>query len=130
MAERVRITSSRRGATRPTDRSLGHELREQTGLGDVYLRGLMSAQLRLSATVLAVGALLLVGLPLVFALVPATRDITLAGIPLPWLVLGVAVYPAALVTARFYVRASERIERELRDVSAQPDPPGAGGGGP
>lgn len=130
MADRVRITSSRRGATRPSDRSLGRELREQTGLGDVYLRGLMSAQLRLSATVLAVGAVLLGGLPLVFALVPATQGITLGGIPLPWLILGVAVYPAALVTARFYVRASERIERELREVSPESDGPAPDGGRP
>jgi hypothetical protein len=123
MADRVRITSSRRGASRPSDRSVGRELREETGLGEVYLRGLMSAQLRLSATVLAVGAVLLGGLPLVFALAPSTRDVAIAGIPLAWVVLGVAVYPAALVTARFYVRASERIEREFHDVSEPPDPP-------
>ena len=121
MADRVRITSSRRGATRPSDRSLGRELREETGLGEVYLRRLMAAQLRLSATVLAVGTVLLGGLPLVFALVPATREVGVAGIPLPWIALGVAVYPAALLTARFYVRSSERIEREFGEVSTRPD---------
>ena len=121
MADRVRITSSRRAGTRQPPRSMGRELQEETGVGEVYLRGLMAAQLRLSVTVLAVGVVLLGGLPLVFALVPVTRSVSLVGIPLPWLLLGLAVYPAALVAARFYVHQSERLERQFTDVASGPD---------
>lgn len=117
MPDRVRITSSRRTATRQAPRSMSRELREETGVGEVYLRGLMAAQLRLSLTVLLAGGILLGGLPLLFALLPATRTVSVAGIPLPWLVLGVAVYPAALLASRFYVRQSERIERQFREVA-------------
>lgn len=123
MAERVRITSSRSGPAPDSTPSPGRELREQTGLGEVYLRGLMSAQLRLSATVLLVGAVLLGGLPLVFALLPDTASVEIGGAPLPWLILGIGVYPAAVLTARFYVRASERIERQFSEV-VQPPPVG------
>ena len=34
----------------------------------------------------------------------------------PWLVLGVLVYPIAILVARYYVRQSERIEREFSQV--------------
>jgi hypothetical protein len=113
---RVRVTSSRRGAASPRREQLASDLSEQTGLGEVYLRRLMAAQLRLSITVLAIGALGLGGLPLLFLFVPTTRDLTVFGIGFPWLALGVAVYPSAVLAARYYVRHAERIEAEFREV--------------
>ncbi len=113
---RVRVTSSRRGAPVRAARPVALELDEQTVLGDVYLEGLMRAQLRLALGTLALGAVGLGGLPVLFLLVPATRTLAVAGVPLPWLVLGVLVYPAALAVARSYVRASERIEAQFTDV--------------
>jgi len=111
---RVRVTSSRRDAPLRGDvRPLTREIDEQSNLGEVYMSGLMSAQLRLAGMVLAFGAVGLGGLPLLFLLVPATRTLEIGRIPLPWLVLGVVVYPVALVVARFYVRQSERIEAEF-----------------
>ena len=53
---RVRVTSSRRTAVTAVlaqSRRLASDLDEQTELGDVYLEGLMRAQLRLALTVLA-----------------------------------------------------------------------------
>ena len=111
---RVRVTSSRRDAPLRGDvRPLTREIDEQSNLGEVYMSGLMSAQLRLAGMVLAFGAVGLGGLPLLFLLVPATRTLEIGRIPLPWLVLGVVVYPVALVVARYYVRQSERIEAEF-----------------
>jgi hypothetical protein len=113
----VRVTSSRRGAaTRRDLRPLTRDLDEQTDLGEVYMAGLMSAQLRLASRVLVFGALGLGGLPLLFLLVPDTRTLEVVGLPFPWLVLGVLVYPVALLVARYYVRQSERIEREFSQV--------------
>jgi len=110
----VRVTSSRRDAPLRGDvRPLTREIDEQSNLGEVYMSGLMSAQLRLAGMVLAFGAVGLGGLPLLFLLVPATRTLEIGRIPLPWLVLGVVVYPVALVVARYYVRQSERIEAEF-----------------
>jgi hypothetical protein len=114
---RVRVTSSRHGAaTRRDPRPLTRDLDEQTDLGEVYMAGLMAAQLRLAVQVLVFGAVGLGGLPLLFLLVPATRTMTVAGIPFPWLVLGVLVYPVAVLVANFHVRRSERIEREFSQV--------------
>lgn len=111
---RVRVTSSRRDApTRSTPRPLTRDLDEQSTLGEVYMSGLMAAQLRLALQVLAFGAVGLGGLPLLFLLVPATRALSFGGIPLAWLVLALVVYPVALVVARYYVRASERVEAQF-----------------
>ena len=117
---RVRVTSSRRDATTRRDfRPLTREIDEQTDLGEVYMAGLMSAQLRLALRVLVFGAVGLGGLPLLFLLVPDTRTLGIGSLPFPWLVLGVLVYPVALLVARYYVRQSERIEREFSQVVAR-----------
>ncbi|SDP67579.1 hypothetical protein SAMN04489867_3416 [Pedococcus dokdonensis] len=114
---RVRVTSTRRDApTRRDLRPLTRDIDEQSTLGEVYMSGLMSAQLRLALRVLAFGAVGLGGLPLLFLLVPATRTMEVGRFPLPWIVLAVVVYPVALIVARFYVRASERIEAEFSSV--------------
>ncbi|PKW26520.1 hypothetical protein [Phycicoccus duodecadis] len=118
--ERVRVTSSRRGAVTPGSRRPAHDLDEQTELGDVYLVGLMRAQLRLSLAVLALTVVALVALPVVLSLMPATQGTTVLGIPFPWLALGVAVYPAAWVLARWYAGQSERLEADFTEVVEQP----------
>ncbi|KGN38092.1 DUF485 domain-containing protein [Knoellia subterranea] len=97
-------------------RALATDIDEQTRLGDVYIDGLRRAQLRLALTVLGLMALALGGFPVLLALVPSTRTMTLAGIPLPWLVLGILVYPAAWLLARGYVRQAERNEAEFSDI--------------
>ncbi|WP_406829396.1 hypothetical protein ABEG17_10360 [Pedococcus sp. KACC 23699] len=121
--QRVRVTSTRRDATTRRDqRPLTREIDEQSNLGEVFVAGLMSAQLRLAAMVLGFGALGLGGLPLLFLLIPATRSLEIGPIPLPWLILGIVVYPVALVVARYYVRQSERIEAEFSAVIARREP--------
>lgn len=97
-------------------RPVARDLDEQTELGDVYLDGLMRAQLRLSTAVVALTIAGLVGLPVVLTVVPATQSITVAGLPFPWLALGVAVYPAAWFLAWWYTRQAERIEADFADV--------------
>jgi len=120
---RVRVTSSRRSAVTGGSRPLATDLDEQTELGDVYLAGLMRAQLRLSLSVLGVLVLSVAGFSVLLIAVPAARTTVLFGLPLPWLVLGVAVYPATWLTARTYVRQAERIEAEFADVvSPRSDP--------
>jgi hypothetical protein len=117
---RVRITSPRREARRQAARRPAtQELEEQTGLGEVYLSALLRAQLRLSLAILLGIGVIVLGLPALFLLVPATRDIHIGSIPLPWLAIGVLIYPVVVVAARIYVRQSERIEREFTDLMAQ-----------
>lgn len=111
---RVVVTGPRRravhSATRP---AIARDINEQTRLGEVYIRSLMRAQLRLAIMVGATFGLLLGGLPLLFAVVPQTRDVRVFGLPLPWLLLGFLVYPMLVAGAWFYVRHAERNEREF-----------------
>lgn len=115
-SERVRVTADRRTAARHTARAVAEELSDQTALGDIYVRGLMRAQLRLAASLLLLTLVLLGSLPIFFAIVPQTREVHIGPFPLPWLTLGVLVYPATVALARYYVRASERLEAAFIDV--------------
>ncbi len=101
-------------------RPISRDLDEQTELGDVYLAGLMRAQLRLSVAVLALTVVGLAALPITLILVPATRTLTVVGVPFAWLVLGIAVYPAAWFLARWYTRQAERIEQDFAEVVDAP----------
>ena len=111
---RVRITSPRRGAARsgPT-RPVTTEIDEQTGLGEVYMAALMRAQLRLSVSVLLAVAAGLGLLPLLFLAAPATRELHVWLVPLPWVILGVLVYPVVMLAAYYYVWHAEAIERDF-----------------
>ncbi len=113
---RVRVSSSRRGAAPARSLPVSSDLDEQTELGDVYLDGLMREQLRLSLAVLALTVIALGTLPVLVALVPATRTVAVLGVGLPWVVLGAGVYPVAWVLARWYTRQAERIEGDFTEV--------------
>ena len=95
------------------------EIDEQTRLGELYMATLIRAQWRLSMSVLGSAAMMIGGLPLLFLFVPATRTLKIGPIPLPWLILGVLIYPAVWVAGRYYVRQSEQIEREFTELVAR-----------
>lgn len=99
----------------PRERTL-RELREETEIGEVLLRSLTRAQLILALRVFAVFGSLLLGLPALFASHPALARYELAGIPLPWLILGAAVYPLLVLMGILYVRQAERHEREFVEI--------------
>lgn len=118
--KRVRVTSPRmgarrRGPVRPTTAEIG----EQTRLGELYMATLVRAQWRLSMSVLASATVMIGGLPLLFHFVPATRTLHLGPVPLPWLILGVLIYPAVWFAGRYYVRQSEQIERAFTELVAR-----------
>jgi hypothetical protein len=113
---RVRVTSPRTVARRPRPTEVGRQIDDQTGLGEVYMRSLIRTQLRLAAGVLGLVLAPLAALPLVFVAAPAVRETTLLGLPLPWMVLAVLVYPSAVVAGWWYARRAERAEREFTEL--------------
>lgn len=114
---RVRITASRRtAATARRGITPAAALVEQTGVGELYLRGLLRAQLRLALGVLAVVATTLLGLPVLFVLAPSLAQAGLLGVPLPWIALGVGVYPVMIAAAAWYATRAQRLERSFTDV--------------
>ncbi|MFF0338533.1 hypothetical protein [Kribbella sp. NPDC004875] len=113
---RVRVTSPRASAARrPLTPTGTREIDEQTRLGEVYMHSLIQSQLRLTLAVIG-GVLLVFGsIPLLFWLVPPARTLSVFGLPLPWVILGILVYPVVYVAARIYVRNAERIEAEFTE---------------
>jgi len=114
---RVRVVSPRRTATRTTaPRAVRHDIDEQTDIGEVYMGALVRTQLRLGIGVCLTFMVMLGGLPLLFALAPDLAEVELAGVPLPWLLLGFLVHPVLIAGAWVYVRAAERNEHDWVDL--------------
>ncbi len=112
--QRVRVTSPRMASRpRPPSRSGTRDIVEQTGVGEVYTRSLLRTQLRLGLSAVAVVALGIGSLPAIFAVEPQLAAIRVLTVPLPWLLVGVAVYPLLVAVAWWHVRASERAERDF-----------------
>lgn len=107
------VLAGERRARRPLAR---REIEEQTQVGEVLVRGLIRAQLglavRLSLFVVAFFGLL----PVLFVLVPEVARVRVAGLELPWLVLGVLAYPVVVGVAWTYVRLAERNEQEFSEL--------------
>ncbi|HEX6516432.1 MAG TPA: hypothetical protein VF049_12730 [Nocardioidaceae bacterium] len=99
------------------------EIDAQTRVGELYMRALVRAQLRLAVGVLLMLAATVGGLPLLFAFVPAASRVHVLGVPLPWVLLGFAVYPCVIGLGWLYVRQAERNERAFADLV---DPPAGG----
>jgi len=111
--ERVRVTGpQRRLPTRPRTR----EIDAETPVGAVFMRSLLREQLRLALRILAVLALTVGSLPLVFHLFPELAAVRLVGVPLAWLFLGVLVYPFLILLGWLYVRQAEANESDFADL--------------
>lgn len=113
---RVTVTSPRTAAARRRRYPVTREIDEQTRVGEIYMRSLLRTQFRLAMFVCTLLACLVGGLPLLFLLLPHLRDLRLAGIPLPWLILAGLIYPALVGGAWLYVRQAERNERHFAEL--------------
>ena len=113
--QRVAVRNPRGRAVRPTTPGARAraELAEQTEVGEVLLRSLTRAQLMLAVRIFAVFGFFLLGLPALFATHPGLADYRIFGLPLPWLVLGAAVYPLLVLLGLLYIRQAERNERDF-----------------
>ncbi|SDY53224.1 Uncharacterized membrane protein, DUF485 family [Asanoa ishikariensis] len=97
------------------------ELAEQTQVGEALVQGLVRAQLALALRLALVVAIGLGGLPLLFAVAPEVSNARLAGVDLPWLLLGVAAFPFLFVVGWAYVRLAERNEQDFVAVVRRPE---------
>lgn len=96
------------------------EIDDETGIGDLYMRSLMGAQLRLGLVVCLTVCGALAVLPIAFELFPALGTASLFGLRLPWLLLGVVVFPTLVAGGWVYVRRAERNERRFVSGAEQP----------
>jgi hypothetical protein len=80
---------------------------------DILLRGLIRAQLALAVRLAVVVLVGLGSLPLLFALAPTFGAVAIAGVRLPWLLLGLLAYPFLLTVGAAFVRVANRNERDF-----------------
>lgn len=118
---RVRVTGPPRRRASVVRPAATREIDAGTELGAVYMRSLLREQLRLALGVLAVLLVTVGSLPLAFHLVPRLAEARILGVPLPWLLLGLLVYPWLLVLGWAYVRRAEANERDFAELVGEVD---------
>ncbi len=121
-AGRVRVTSPLATARTHAPRTVRQEIDEASGVGEVYIRSLVRSQLRSALAVVTVLVAGVGSLPLGFALLGGLADAQVGPVPLPWIVLGVLVYPALLLVGWLYVRRAERAEADFAALVHAPEP--------
>ncbi|MFC0507128.1 hypothetical protein [Micromonospora costi] len=97
------------------------ELAQQTRVGEALVKGLVRAQLALALRLSLVVMIGLGGLPWLFAIAPAVGRVTVLGVKLPWLLLGVASFPFLIAVGWAYVRLAERNEQDFTDLVQRPE---------
>ena len=107
------ILANRRGARMVRTRV---EVQEQTAVGDALVRGLVRAQLGLALRLATVVGAIVLAIPLLGKVFPVIAALTVLGIRVNWLILGVALYPLFYIVGRIYVRLAEQGERDFMGI--------------
>lgn len=106
---RVAVTRPRAKAVRtPRDWLLTRELDEQTPIGELYVRALVRAQLRLGSLVAGILAVPVLALPVV--MLAGLDRWRVYGVPVAWSLLCVVLPVLLIVLAHWYTRRAERID--------------------
>jgi len=92
------------------------ELEEQTSYGEELVRQFIRVQLRTAVRMWGSAVLVLAALPALFHFVPQLSELTVAGVRLPWLVLGILPFPLLFGTGYWYNVRAERNERDFVDM--------------
>ncbi|MFI5495544.1 hypothetical protein [Actinoplanes sp. NPDC051859] len=97
------------------------DLAEQTPVGDALVKGLVRAQLALAVRLSLVVVAGLGALPLLFAVAPTVGRVTVLGVNLPWLLLGLLAFPFLVTVGWAYVHWAERNEQDFTAVVRRPE---------
>jgi uncharacterized membrane protein (DUF485 family) len=110
---RVRVTAPRHDddTSRPTTGPVGGDP------GAFYIRTLIRSQLRAAIVCASAFIAVLIGVPLVFTLVPGLDAVRVAGVPVSWIVLGAGLFPVLIAIAALYVRIASRNESRYRSLA-------------
>ncbi|WP_424183702.1 hypothetical protein ACOBQX_17145 [Actinokineospora sp. G85] len=92
------------------------ELEEQTSWAEEVVRGFIRTQFWTAVRLALVVIFTLGALPLVFFFAPGLSEVTVAGVALPWLLLGIAPFPLLFGLAYWYNVLAERQERDFVDM--------------
>jgi hypothetical protein len=97
------------------------DVQSDTPYGRLLVRSLTRAQLGLSLMCLALAVVVVASLPLLAALWPGARRVTVAGLPLTLIVLGAGIYPVLMAIGWFYHRQASQLEARFIDLVDPPD---------
>lgn len=89
------------------------ELEEQTSYGEELVRQLIRAQFRKAMTFWLCTLAFFLSLPALFFFLPQLSEVTVAGVRLPWLVLGLLPFPLLFGVGYWYNVVAERQERDF-----------------
>lgn len=95
------------------------ELEEQTSYGEELVRQFIRVQLRAALFFWGLVVLVFVSIPALFFFFPQFGDVTVAGVQLPWLVLGVLPFPLLFGVGYWYNHVAERQERDFIAIIEQ-----------
>ncbi|WP_245707409.1 hypothetical protein [Pseudonocardia oroxyli] len=112
--KRVRVVLSERKGVARTVRTVV-DVQEGTPVGELLRANLIRGQLGVALRVGLVALLVLGALPILFAYYPELGRLEVLGLRLPWLLLGVLVYPFLLGLGWWHTRAAERVEQNFAD---------------
>ncbi len=115
LGKRERVVLAKRRNSRRVVRTLA-ELEDQTGVGEVLVKQLVRVQLILAIRLMALTVLVVGSIPVILWLAPSLGEISILGVPLPWLLLGLAVYPFFLAVAWSYNRRVDRNEQDFAEM--------------
>ena len=115
LGKRERVVLAKRRNSRRVVRTLA-ELEDQTGVGEVLVNQLVRVQLILAIRLMALTVLVVGSIPVILWLAPSLGEISVLGVPLPWLLLGLAVYPVFLAVAWAYNRRVDRNEQDFAEM--------------
>jgi hypothetical protein len=90
---------------------------DATDADEIYVRSLIRGQGRIALLVGVTTGVLLGGLAVLGAVWPAADRARIAGLPVPWLVLGAGIYPVLLALGWFAVREAEHHEDQFRTLA-------------
>jgi len=111
---RVRVVlSERKGVARPV-RTI-KEVQEGTAVGDLLRRDLIRSQLKVTLRFALLTVFVLGSLPAALVLLPEVGRFHVLGLRVPWLLLGLLVYPFLVGVAWRYTRVSDRVEQNFAD---------------
>jgi hypothetical protein len=83
------------------------------GYWQILLRPLIRAQLGLSLVCLAFALAVTASFPILCAVLPGLSNVTVLGLPLTLVALGIGVFPFILLIGAFYTRQAARLEQQF-----------------
>ncbi|NMH81009.1 hypothetical protein HF577_28445 [Pseudonocardia xinjiangensis] len=107
------VLAERKGVARPVRTVI--DIQEGTGVGELLRSNLIGSQLAVALRFAVFAGITLGVLPVLFYIFPEIGRMEVLGLRVPWLLLGVLVYPFLFGLGLWHTRTAERVEQNFAD---------------